>query len=133
MPSLVRRQLVVTWLALLGGLGHGCIAPTLPPLPPPQAKASAPVDGQVEVTGEVLPDHAGAMVLSLNNYTGEIGGQLLDRDEVRFAFKMRAEPGEDVLTVFYLLHEDQSEAVLVDVPAPSDGEPAVDAGSGAAP
>jgi hypothetical protein len=92
------------------------LAPTLPPLPPPNAKSSASVAGEVEVSGNVLEENAGAMVLALNDRTGEMGGQLLERDETHFSFRMRAEV-DDSLTVFYLAHNEQSEAVSITVPA----------------
>jgi hypothetical protein len=123
MRSLDRRRLLVTSLALLGGLAGGCLAPTLPPLPPPAAKVSAPVDGQVEVSGAVLDENAGAMVLSLNNQSGEVGGQLLEHGETRFSFKMRAQV-DDVLTVFYLVHNEQSDATNLTVRADDSTSPA---------
>lgn len=116
MRFLDRRRSLVISLAALAGLLEGCLAPTLPPLPPPQAKASAPVDGEVEVTGKVLDENAGAMVLGLNNQTGTMAGQLLESDQTSFAFKLRAEVG-DVLTVYYLAHNEQSEAVNITVRA----------------
>jgi hypothetical protein len=87
----------------------------LPPLPPPNAQASAPVDGEVVVSGRVLTENAGAMVLALNNRTGDMGGQLLENGETRFSFKVRAEE-RDLLTVFYLAHDEQSEAIELEVP-----------------
>jgi hypothetical protein len=127
MRSLDRRRTLVISLALLAGFGQGCLAPTLPPLPPPQAKASAPVDGEVEVTGSVLDENAGAMVLALNHQSGEMGGQLLERDETQFAFRMRAEVA-DVLTVYYLVHNEQSEAVELKIRA-AQADAEADAGT----
>lgn len=129
MRCLVRRSIVVTLLTLVAGFASGCLAPTLPPLPPPNAQASAPADGEVVVSGNVLTENAGAMVLALNNRTGDMAGQLLENDETRFSFKMRAEEA-DLLTVFYLVHNEQSEAIELEVPG---AEPAGSGAGSAAP
>lgn len=110
MLPLVRRRALVILLAITGGMTHACLAPTLPPLPPPQARVSAPVDGEVEITGSIRDQDAGAMVLGLNNDTGAIAGQLLERGETRFLFKLRAET-DHTITVFYRAHDEQSETV----------------------
>jgi hypothetical protein len=125
MPSLVGRRWLVTSLAVFLGLLPGCLAPTLPPLPPPQAKVSAPVDGEVEVTGEVRDEDAGAMVLALNQNTGQMGGVLMEAEQTEFSFKLRADV-DQVVTVFYLAHNEQSEAVDITVRA---AEPSPDAGA----
>lgn len=112
---------------MAAALAPGCLAPTLPPLPPPRASVSEPVNGEVEVSGEVAEQDAGAMVLALNNQTGDLSGQLLPHDETRFSFKLRAQL-DDVVTVFYLAHDEQSEAVNLTVRA-GEEPPEGDAGS----
>jgi hypothetical protein len=115
-------------LALLAFVASGCLAPTLPPLPPPQAKVSAPVDGEVEISGSVRKEDAGAMVLALNNRSGDVDGQLLEDHETRFSFKLPAEIGDSV-TVYYRAHGEQSEALNFIVPAVNDdGQSPGDAG-----
>jgi hypothetical protein len=125
MPSLVGRRWLVTSLAVFASLLSGCLAPTLPPLPPPQAKVSAPVEGEVEVSGEVREEDAGAMVLALNQNTGQMGGLLMEPEQTEFSFQLRAEV-DHVITVFYLAHDEQSEAVDLTVRAPL---PTADAGA----
>jgi hypothetical protein len=130
MPLLTRRRGVVTLLVLVAGLAAGCLSTTLPPLPPPaEPQVTAPVDGEVTISGRVLEPNA--MVLAWNTNSDALAGQrTLDG---KYSFKMRAEVG-DTLALWYLADGYQSDGVYVEVPsAEGEGASSETAPTGAAP
>lgn len=132
MSSLVGRRVVVTLLALLGGLTAGCLQPTLPPLPPPEApNVTAPVDGEVQVSGS-LPIEDASFVLVWNHGQGgsddpgTVVGQRMSGRSYRF--RLPAQSG-DVLELWYLAGGSQSDGAIAEVPEAEQEADAGDAGA----
>lgn len=107
-----RRWLVGAALCLVG-----CLSPTLP-LPPPSSPtvSGTDTDGNVRLTGNVLPD---SEVFALNLSNNAISGQLTTSGA--YDFKIRAEQN-DRLTIWYVRETVQSPSTEV-VVQKAPGEP----------
>lgn len=98
-----RRWLVGAALCLAAGLLSACLSPTLP-LPPPSnpTVSGADADGNVHITGYVLPD---SEVFVLNHANNAIAGQLTSNGS--YDFEIRAAQN-DAMSIWYVQDTVQS-------------------------
>ena len=105
------------WLVLAGLCLAGCLSPTLPLPPPsdPQVSGTDP-DGNVRITGAVLPD---SEVFALNLTNNVIAGQLTASGG--YDFKIKAQQFDE-LTIWYVRDTVQSPPTAFSVKK-APGEP----------
>ncbi len=97
MAPISRRWFSVTFVGGMSGLCVGCLSPTLPPLPPPNApEVTVLSNDRVELAGS-LPEER-AHVLALNVRTGVISGEAVTAYDYRFSAAARA--GDTMLIWF---------------------------------
>jgi hypothetical protein len=107
---LLRRLL----LSLAGVCLAGCLSPTLPLPPPSRPDVSAPDEsGYARLQGFAAPQ---VEVIALNRNNKQIAGQVTG-DDSRYDFKIPAQSG-DVLDLWYIDGDDESQTVVVKVPEP---------------
>lgn len=107
---LVRRLL----LSLAGLCLASCLSPTLPLPPPSRPDVGAPDEsGYARLQGYAAPR---VEVIALNRNNKQIAGQVTGEDS-RYDFAIPAESG-DVIDLWYIDGDEESQSVVVEVPAP---------------
>lgn len=105
------RRLVVAVVAALA-LG-ACLSPTLPLPPPDRPDVGTPdASGMVRIQGVATPQ---SQVVAWNHANNLTAGQVLGSDP-KYDFELRADVG-DLIELWYVKGTDQSQSVVVTVPA----------------
>jgi hypothetical protein len=98
-----RRWLVGAVICLAGALAQSCLSPTLPLPPPSNPTVSGPdAEGNVRITGNVLPD---SEVFVLDHASNAIAGQLTESGA--YDFKIQAALN-DAMSLWYVQETVQS-------------------------